>query len=99
VSSALAGSDLLGTTVDRYSNDLNTALAEWERSLRPFIDAYQGYGLKQRFFYTPENRTELLMPRAVTWPIHTPFTRALLTSLTRGSKTARLKDQDIAAGI
>lgn len=99
VSSALAGPDLLGTMVQRYANDLNTALAEWERSLRPFIDAYQSYGLRQRFFFTPENRTELLLRRVVAWLVHTPFTRALLTSLTRGSKVARLKDQDIAAGI
>lgn len=99
VSSALAGPELLGTMLARHPDDPGTAFAEWERALRPFIDAYQGYGLKQRFFFTPENRRELLVRRGVARLIHTPFTRALLTALTRGSKTARLKDQDISAGI
>ncbi|MBA0044949.1 FAD-dependent monooxygenase [Mycobacteroides sp. LB1] len=97
VSSALAGPDLLGTMLDRYPTDLNTAFVEWERTLRPFIDAYQRFGLKQRFFFTPENRTELVMRRVLARLTQTPLTRTLLTLLTRRSKTARLKDQDIGA--
>ncbi|MUM17233.1 FAD-dependent oxidoreductase [Mycobacterium sp. CBMA271] len=99
VSSALAGPDLLGTMLDRHPTDLKTAFAEWDRVLRPFIDAYQSFGLKQRFFFTPESRTELLMRRGLARLVQTPFTRTLLTHLTRSSKAARLKDQDIAAGV
>jgi hypothetical protein len=46
-----------------------------------------------------ENRTELLFRQALTRLIQTPLTRTLLTLLTRRSKTARLKDQDIAEGV
>ncbi len=99
VSSALAGPDLLGTLLDRYPTDLSKAFVEWERVLRPVIDAYQSYGLKQRLFFTPENRTELLFRQGLVRLIQTSFTRTLLTRLTRRSKTARLKDQDIAAGV
>lgn len=99
VSSALAGSDLLGTMLDRQPDDLHSAFAEWERVLRPFIDAYQNFGLTQRFFFTPENGKELLIRRGLIRLIHTPVTRRLLTALTRASRTAHLKDQDIAAGI
>ena len=100
VSSALAEPDLLGTMLDRYPDDLNRALIEWERTLRPFIDAYQQFGVRQRFFFTPDNRVELLFRQGMAWLRQIPFTRTLFARIAQGSKAGQLKDQDIAtAGL
>lgn len=97
VSSALAGPELLGTVLARHSDDLDRALREWETVLRPFVDAYQGFGVRQRFFFTPDNRLELTVRKAVARIRRIPSVSPVITRLVAGSKTAQLKDRDIAA--
>lgn len=96
-SSALAGPDLLGTMIERHPADLTRALTEWEGTLRPVISAYQEFGLKNRFFFTPDNRAELLLRRTLTAVLRISIAKSLLARLTRGSKTAQLKDRPIVA--
>ncbi|MEZ0362783.1 FAD-dependent monooxygenase [Mycobacterium sp. pUA109] len=97
VSSALAGPDLLGSMLERYPHDLNRALIEWERGLRPFVDAYQRFGVRQRFFFSPDNRIELLFRQGMARLRQIPLAMPLFTRLAQGSTTAQLKDQDIAS--
>lgn len=97
VSSALAGPDLLGTMIDRYPGDLNRALREWDRTLRPYVDAYQGFGTRQRFFFTPDNRVELTLRRIMTQARRNSLLRPVFERLAAGTRTAHLKDKDIAA--
>jgi AcrR family transcriptional regulator len=64
VSSSPAGTDPL-------------ALIEWERTLRPIIDARQQFGIRQRFFFTPDDRSALLSdwrwPGCAKWPLTRPL--------------------------
>jgi 2-polyprenyl-6-methoxyphenol hydroxylase-like FAD-dependent oxidoreductase len=99
VSSSLAGPDLLGTMLDRYPDDLNRALIEWEHTLRPFIDTYQQFGVRQRFFFTPDNRVELLFRQGMARLRQMPVTRTLFARITQGSRAGQLKDQDIAGDL
>jgi 2-polyprenyl-6-methoxyphenol hydroxylase-like FAD-dependent oxidoreductase len=97
VSSALAGPDLLGTMIDRYPGDLNRALREWDRTLRPYVDAYQEFGTRQRFFFTPDNGVELALRRIMTQARRNSLLRPVFERLAAGTRTAHLKDKDIAA--
>lgn len=97
VSSALAGPDVLGTMLDRYPHDLDRALIEWERTLRPYVTAYQGFGVRQRFFFVPDNRAELLFRDVMARIRRIRWAQPLFTRLVAGSRTAQLKDADITA--
>lgn len=97
VSSALAGPDVLGTMLDRYPGDLDRALSEWERTLRPYVTAYQGFGVRQRFFFVPDNRVELLFRDVMARIRQLRWAQPLFTRLVAGSRTAQIKDVDIAA--
>jgi 2-polyprenyl-6-methoxyphenol hydroxylase-like FAD-dependent oxidoreductase len=76
-SAAMAGADFLGTVLQRHPDDIERALTEWERSLRPSMDYYQEYGIKQRPF-SRNNEAELVRK---TWSTSEP-------TGTRGSATA-----------
>ncbi|WP_158842354.1 FAD-dependent monooxygenase [Saccharothrix deserti] len=65
-SSGLAGAQLLGTMLARHPDDLERALTEWEAGLRPYIDYYQKDGIKKQTFFTPDNRFQVGMRRALT---------------------------------
>ncbi|MDH6243189.1 FAD-dependent monooxygenase [Mycobacterium sp. OTB74] len=97
VSSALAGPDLLGTMIDRYPGDLNRALIEWERQLRPYMHAYQRFGVKQRFFFSPDNWVELTLRKGMARLRGMKLARPLFERIAHGSKASRVKDHDIAA--
>jgi 2-polyprenyl-6-methoxyphenol hydroxylase-like FAD-dependent oxidoreductase len=97
VSSALAGPDLLGTMMQRHPHDLEHALLDWEHAMRPFTDAYQGFGIRQRFFFSPDNNVELTMRKVMARLRQNRFIRPLALRLAAGSKTAHMKDQDITA--
>lgn len=96
VSSSLAGPDLLGTMLDRHPDDLDLALAEWETALRPYISAYQGFGVKQRFFFVPNNPVELAFRQVMARVRQIPILKPIFTLLVQSSKAAGLKDRDIA---
>jgi 2-polyprenyl-6-methoxyphenol hydroxylase-like FAD-dependent oxidoreductase len=95
VSAGLAGAELLGTTLQRHSNDLDRALADWEGRLRPFIKYHQRTGLSQRVFFNPTNWREVMqrkmLMRGVRYPVVGPLVRRLRL------KGARMKELDIAA--
>ncbi len=97
VSSSLAGPDLLGTMLGRYPDDLDRALRAWEHSLRPYISAYQGFGVKQRFFFVPGNPIELAFRQLMARARQIPLLKPLFTLLVQNNKAAGLKDRDIAA--
>ncbi|MDX6295110.1 MAG: hypothetical protein QOH50_4185 [Kribbellaceae bacterium] len=95
VSAGLAGAELLGTMLQRHSNDLDRALTDWERRLRPFIKYHQRTGLSQRVFFNPTNWREVMqrkmLMRGVRYPVVGPLVRRLRL------KGARMKELDIAA--
>lgn len=43
VSAGLAGADLLGRLLGQYADDVEHALTEWESTLRPSVEYYQGW--------------------------------------------------------
>ncbi len=92
----MLGLPLLGTMPERYPDDLNRALIEWERTLRPFIDACQRFGIKQRFFFSPDNRAELLFRQGMARLRQLPLGRPFFERLANFSDAAQIKDQDIA---
>ncbi|MFC7585187.1 FAD-dependent monooxygenase [Nonomuraea antimicrobica] len=63
VSAGLAGADLLGTMLGRHGN-VERALTEWERRLRPYLDYYQRMGVRQSAIFTP-NRKQIRMRRVM----------------------------------
>lgn len=95
VSAGLAGAELLGTMLQRHSNDIGRALTDWERRLRPFIKYHQRNGMSQRVFFNPANWREVLqrkmLTRGVRYPVLGPLVRRLRL------KGARMKQLDIAA--
>lgn len=95
-SSALAGADLLGTMLQRHPDDLDHALTEWERKLRPSMDFYQQYGIKQRFYFTPGNHRQIALRRLMTNLFRTRLGPHMWAMMARG-KANRMKEADIAA--
>ncbi|MBL7260100.1 FAD-dependent monooxygenase [Paractinoplanes lichenicola] len=57
-SSALAGADLLGTTLQRNPGAPARALREWEQKLRPFIGAVQTTAHKDLVMFVPQTRRD-----------------------------------------
>src|SRR5205807_9802368 len=96
VSAGLAGADLLGSTLARHPENIERALVEWERTLRPHLAEYQRLGVKQRRFFVPANRFEIAMRKVVKYGMDIPLTSSLLRKLQENGKDGRLKDQDIA---
>ncbi|MFF1817947.1 FAD-dependent monooxygenase [Kribbella sp. NPDC058245] len=95
VSAGLAGADLLGTMLSRYG-DVQQALTEWDRQLRPHMGYYQQLGFQQTAFFTPNSKQismRRLMMRAMTMPVASQVLRFVRTH----NKSGRRKDLDIAA--
>lgn len=61
VSSGLAGADLLGTMLERHPDDLEAALTQWERGLRPYITRYQDGAPDDRRIFVVDNRAQILL--------------------------------------
>jgi 2-polyprenyl-6-methoxyphenol hydroxylase-like FAD-dependent oxidoreductase len=94
VSAGLAGADLLGTMLDRYG-DVQQALTEWDRQLRPHMGYYQQLGFQQTAFFTPNSKQismRRLMMRAMAMPVASQVLRFVRTH----NKSGRMKDLDIA---
>ncbi|MDT7729232.1 MAG: hypothetical protein QOI21_5808 [Actinomycetota bacterium] len=96
VSAGLAGADLLGTMLGRHPEDIEAALTEWERTLRPHMVVFQRLGMKQRRFFVPANRFQIAMRKVVKFGMDMPVTAPLLRRLQENSKDGKLKDTDIA---
>ncbi|WP_346281179.1 FAD-dependent monooxygenase [Pseudonocardia sp.] len=95
VSAGLAGAELLGTMLQRHSNDIGQALSDWERRLRPFIKYHQRTGLSQRVFFNPANWREITQRKMLTRGMRYPVVGRLVRRLRL--KGARMKELDIAA--
>lgn len=96
VSAGLAGAEALGRVLQRHPDDLERALSEWERTLRPYMDYYQGIGVRNRSFFTPADGAERRRrARMMRWQ-RTPVVRRLLLWLAKRSKAMRMREADIA---
>ncbi|EHR61838.1 FAD-dependent monooxygenase [Saccharomonospora cyanea] len=56
---AVAGADLLGTTLDRHRGDVLAALRDWERQLRPEAERKQRLGRRVKGLYAPADPLRL----------------------------------------
>lgn len=65
VSAGLAGADLLGAVLERHPGDVEAALAEWERVLRPYITSYQEDAPDQRRIFVADDRWQIRLRRLV----------------------------------
>ena len=96
VSMGMSGADLLGTVLERHPGDVTRALAEWDRTLQPHIEAFQRNGIQQRRFFVPGTTVELALRKAMTRAMQLPLASSLLRQLQNRDKSGRLKDTDIA---
>ena len=60
-SSGMAGGELLGNMLEKYPDDVERALSQWEAKLRPFISNMQLHGLKARQLFTPSNEAQRIL--------------------------------------
>ncbi len=67
VSSGLTGAELLGTVLERHPGDIDTALGEWEQTMRPYIDHYQHSAFDQRKIFVMDTQNQIRARRAMTW--------------------------------
>lgn len=96
-SSGMAGADLLGTMLERDPRNVERALAEWERTLRPYIACYQQDGIQTRAIFAPYSFRELAMRRLMTLSIRWPAAGRLLRRLLPMIDTVNeMKERDIA---
>ncbi len=65
VSAGFAGADLLGTMLERHPDDIEAALGEWERVLRPYLEHYQDKAIDQRRIFVMDNRFQIMVRRAL----------------------------------
>ncbi len=82
-SSALAGADLLGTTLQRNPGAPARALREWEQKLRPFIGTVQTAAHKDLVMFVPRTRRDRT-------------TRTITLNLLRNPITKRVMNKAIA---
>ncbi|MCX2729373.1 FAD-dependent monooxygenase [Saccharopolyspora sp. NFXS83] len=81
VSAGLAGADVLPAALERHPGDLDTALGEWERVLRPYIDGYQASAPAQRKIFVMDGRWEIRLRRMVPKLVRTRLGRRLVERL------------------
>lgn len=95
-SSGMAGGELLGTMLQRHSNDLPGALQAWETRLRPWIHTEQTTALVMRRLFTPHDRKEKIMRTAMLRFMNAPVIGQGLGKIMNG---ARMKNKqfDVAA--
>ncbi|EWM13999.1 FAD-dependent monooxygenase [Kutzneria sp. 744] len=94
VSAGLAGADLLGSMLRRHC-DVERALTEWERRLRPYLSYYQQLGVQQTAVFTP-NRKQIGVRRVMMKGMSMPVTSSVLRFMRTHNKSGRMKEFDIA---
>ncbi|NBE92333.1 FAD-dependent oxidoreductase [Nonomuraea sp. KC401] len=95
-SSAIAGSELLGTMLRRHTDDLPGALRAWEGRMRPFIQTEQDGALSMRRIFTPGDRKEQIMRTAMIRLRRRPLLRQAMGKIMKGPDLAN-KQFDVAA--
>jgi 2-polyprenyl-6-methoxyphenol hydroxylase-like FAD-dependent oxidoreductase len=94
-SSALAGADLLGTTLQRNPGAPTRALREWEQKLRPFIDTHQKIGRKDLVMFVPQTPRDKTIRTVTQTLAGNPAAKRAMKALT--AKQFKDKLVDIAA--
>jgi 2-polyprenyl-6-methoxyphenol hydroxylase-like FAD-dependent oxidoreductase len=85
-STGLAGGELLGNMLERYPDDVERALSQWEEKLRPFITSMQVRGLKMRSFFTPSNEAQRVLRAATIRLMNNRLTGPLARRMFRDNK-------------
>jgi 2-polyprenyl-6-methoxyphenol hydroxylase-like FAD-dependent oxidoreductase len=98
VSSGLTGADLLGTMLERH-DDVETALTEWERALRPYIDHYQDGASGDRKIFMVDSRPEVVFRRVLPKLAKTRLGGRLLERVMRVDDIEKFKNADIVGGV
>ncbi|MEV5716893.1 FAD-dependent monooxygenase [Amycolatopsis mediterranei] len=98
VSSGLTGADTLGTMLERH-DDLETALTEWERALRPYIDHYQNGAGADRKIFMADTRLEVRFRRIMPKLSKTKLGRHLMERIMRLDDMEKFKNADIVGTI
>lgn len=96
-STGLAGADLLGTMLERHSDDVPRALRDWEERLRPVIEYHIRSGVKMRWFFTPTTSTERAVRSSMGRLARAPVIGSLMARGRSRSKDARMKAIDLVA--
>ncbi|MGW0436677.1 FAD-dependent monooxygenase [Micromonospora sp. NPDC003197] len=96
-SSGIAGSELLGTMLQRHPDDIPGALQAWEKQMRPFIQTHQSIALVDRRIFTPRNRMEQLLRAGMMRLMSSPTLRKTMGKITTGNKNMQAKNIDVAA--
>lgn len=99
VSSGLAGADLLGTMLERHPDDLEAALTEWERGLRPYITRYQDGAPDDRRIFVVDNRAQILLRRVIPVLGKTRLGRRLTDRVMKVDEIVKHKGADIVGEI
>lgn len=95
-SSAMAGADLLGTMLARHPHDVPTALAQWNRTLRPTIDFLQRNAVQMLGLFVPPTARRLALRRVVTRLNQLPLVGRLMTTLRTRNPSFSLMETDFA---
>lgn len=93
-SSGLMGADLLGTALERHG-DVETALGEWERSLRPYIEFYLDKAAEQRKLFVADSRLEIRIRKLTSLLAKVPFCKPLAVRMLRIDSILENKGADI----
>ncbi|MFJ9787433.1 FAD-dependent monooxygenase [Amycolatopsis sp. NPDC101161] len=98
VSSGLTGADLLGTMLERH-DDVGTALTEWERALRPYIDHYQDGAAGDRKIFMADSHPEIVFRRTLPKLAKTRLGGRLLERVMRVDDIEKFKNADIVGRV
>lgn len=94
-SSAIAGSDALGTFLERNGNDVQRSLSQWENHMRPFIKKNMKSGMDMRSFFTVGSQKEATARKVRTKLMKSRLMEKFGTNLRKRAFASKI--QDIAA--
>ncbi|MET7517955.1 FAD-dependent monooxygenase [Streptomyces sp. NPDC005480] len=95
-STAMAGADFLGTTLQRNPDNIARALREWEQRLRPFMAIQQKLGRTEGLtMFVPQSRRDLVARGLLQKVTSNPLGKRATKSLVAGK--FKSKSADIAA--
>ena len=95
--SGLAGADALGLMLAKHPDDVEEALAAWEKQLRPAITDFQLAAYPMRSLFTQTSPKELRRQTRGIALRRFMMKSPLLTAIMTGSKRFRLRNSDLAA--
>ncbi|WP_245743417.1 FAD-dependent monooxygenase [Lentzea fradiae] len=96
-SNGIAGAELLGTMLSRHPEDLELALGQWERTVRPFVSYFAEFANRGRILFTPANRREYFGRKALMRVVGSPVASVAQRLLGADQKNFRLRNADLEA--